>query len=141
MVFRVRDPFEALLGLQEVVESAFHPHRFAGRARGARAFPLVNVFDDRGDFVVVAELPGVRKEDLDIEVHGDTVRIRGKKAVAEDESAKVLRRERAAGRFDRTVTLPDEVDTDKVSAEYRDGVLTLRLPRAASAGPRAITVN
>jgi HSP20 family protein len=141
MVMRVRDPFDALLGLQEVVESAFRPHWLAGPRSGARAFPLVNVFDDRGDFVVVAELPGVPKEDLDIEVHRDTVRIRGKKTVARDENATVHRRERVAGRFDRTVTLPDEIDADRVSAEYRDGVLTLRLPRAASAKPRTIAVN
>jgi HSP20 family protein len=107
----------------------------------ARAFPLVNVFDDRADFVVMAELPGVRREDLEIEVHGDTVRIRGKKTVAYDENASVHRRERVAGRFDGAVTLPDEVDADKVSGEYRDGVLTLRLPHVASAKPRKITVN
>jgi HSP20 family protein len=102
---------------------------------------LINVFNDGDDFVVVAELPGVKKEDLDIQVRGETVRIQGKKTIAYDENASVHRRERAAGQFDRTLTLPDDVDAQKVSAEYRDGVLTLRLPRAESAKPRTVTIN
>ncbi len=69
------------------------------------------------------------------------MRIQGKKSDRHDESASVHRRERAAGQFDRTVTLPDEVDAAKVAAEYRDGVLTLRLPRAESAKPRTVTIN
>jgi HSP20 family protein len=114
---------------------------FGSRTSGSGAFPLINVFNDSDDFVVVAELPGVKKEDLDIQVRGDMVRIRGKKTVSYDENASVHRRERAAGEFDRTVTLPDQIDADKVAAEHRDGVLTLRLPRAESAKPRTVTIN
>ena len=86
-------------------------------------------------------MPGVKKEDLDIQVRGDTLRIQGKKTIAYDDGASVHRRERAAGQFDRTLTLPAEVDAAKVAAEYRDGVLTLRLPRAESAKPRTVTIN
>jgi len=114
---------------------------FGSRTSGSGAFPLVNVFNDGEDFVLVAELPGVKKEDLDIQVRGDTLRIQGKKAISYDDGASVHRRERAAGQFDRTLTLPAEVDAAKVAAEYRDGVLTLRLPRAESAKPRTVTIN
>ena len=114
---------------------------FGSRTSGSGAFPLLNVFTDGDDFVVEAELPGVRKEDLDVQVRGDTLRIQGKKTIAHDESASIHRRERAAGQFDRTVTLPDEIDAAKVSADYRDGVLRLRLPRAESAKPRTVTIN
>lgn len=141
MVIRVRDPFETLLGLQRAMDNVMRSDWFGSRTTGSGAFPLINVFDDGGDFVVVAELPGVKKEDLDIQVRGDTLRIQGKKTIAYDESASVHRRERAAGQFDRTLTLPDDIDTEKVSAEYRDGVLTLRLPRAASAKPRTVSIN
>ena len=72
---------------------------------------------------------------------GATLRIRGKKSIAYDEKASIHRRERSAGEFDRTLTLPDDVDAAKVSAQYRDGVLTLRLPRAESAKPRTVTIN
>ena len=99
------------------------------------------MFTDGDDFVVEAELPGVKKEDLGVQVRGDTLRIQGKKTIAHDENASIHRRERAAGQFDRTVTLPAEIDSARVSAEYRDGVLTLRLPQAESAKPRTVNIN
>ena len=141
MVIRVRDPFDTLLGLQRAMESVMGSDWFGTRTSGSGAFPLINVFNDGDDFVVVAELPGVKKEDLDIQVRGDTVRIRGKKSIAYDAKASIHRRERSAGDFDRTLSLPDDVDAAKVSADYRDGVLTLRLPRAESAKPRTVTIN
>ncbi len=141
MVIRVRDPFETLLGLQRAMESVMRSDWFGTRTSGSGALPLINVFSDGDDFIVVSELPGVRKEDLDIQVRGDTLRIRGKKTIAYDEKASIHRRERSAGEFDRTLSLPDDVDAAKVSAEYRDGVLTLRLPRAESAKPRTVTID
>jgi HSP20 family protein len=114
---------------------------FGSRTTGSGAFPLLNVFTSGDDFVVEAELPGVKKEDLDVQVRGDMLRIQGKKTVAYDENASIHRRERAAGQFDRTVTLPDDIDSAKVSAEFRDGVLRLHLPRAESAKPRTVTIN
>lgn len=141
MVIRVRDPFAALLGLQRAMDGVMGSDWFGSRTTGTGAFPLINVFNDGEDFVLVAELPGVKKEDLDIQVRGDTLRIQGKKTISYDDGASVHRRERAAGQFDRTLTLPAEVDPAKVAAEYRDGVLTLRLPRAESAKPRTVTIN
>jgi len=141
MVIRVRDPFATLLGLQRAMDGVMGSDWFGSRTSGSGVFPLVNVFSDGEDFVLVAELPGVKKEDLDIQVRGDTLRIQGKKTIAHDEAASVHRRERSAGQFDRTLTLPAELDATKVSAQYRDGVLTLRLPRAESAKPRTVTIN
>ena len=141
MVIRIRDPFATLLGLQLSMESVMGSDWFGSRTSGSGAFPLLNVFTDGDDFVVEAELPGVKKEDLDVQVRGDTLRIQGKKTIAHDENASIHRRERAAGHFDRTVTLPDEIDSAKVSADYRDGVLRLRLPRAESAKPRTVSIN
>jgi HSP20 family protein len=141
MVIRVRDPFATLLGLQRAMDSVMGSDWFGSRTSGSGSFPLINVFNDGEDFVVVAELPGVKKEDLDVQVRGDTLRIQGQKTIAYDENASVHRRERATGQFDRTLTLPDDVDAAKVSADYRDGVLTLRLPRAESAKPRNVTIN
>lgn len=141
MVIRMRDPFSTLLNLQRAMDSVMGSDWFGTRTSGAGAFPLVNVFSDGEDYVLVAELPGVKKEDLDIQVVGDTLRIQGKKTIAYADGASIHRRERSAGQFDRTLTLPAELDAAKVTAEYRDGVLTLRLPRAASAKPRTVTIN
>jgi HSP20 family protein len=141
MVIRMRDPFAALLGLQRAMDGVMGNDWFGSRTTGSGTFPPVNVFTEGEDYVLVAELPGVRKEDLDVEVRGDTVRIHGNKVIADDESASVHRRERLAGQFDRTLTLPTEIDAAKVVAEYRDGLLTLRLPRAESAKPRSVAIN
>ena len=114
---------------------------FGSRTSGSGVFPHLNVFTSGDDFVVEAELPGVKKQDLDVQVRGDTLRIQGKKTIAYDEYASIHRRERTAGQFDRTVTLPDEIDSARVSADFRDGVLTLRLPRAESAKARTVAIN
>lgn len=141
MVIRMRDPFATLLGLQRAMDGVMGGDWFGTRTSGAGAYPLVNVFSDGDDYVLVAELPGVKKEDLDIQVVGDTLRLQGKKTIAHEPGASVHRRERSAGEFDRTLTLPTEIDAANVTAEYRDGVLTLRLPRAASAKPRSVVIN
>jgi HSP20 family protein len=83
----------------------------------------------------------VKKEDLDIQVKGAAVRIHGKKTVEYADEASVHRRERVGGEFDRTLTLPAQIDAAKVTADYRDGVLTLKLPRAESERPRSVTIN
>jgi HSP20 family protein len=141
MVIRMRDPFAALVGLQRAMDSVMSNDWFGTRTTGSGTFPAVNVFSEGEDYVLVAELPGVRKEDLGVEVRGDTLRIQGKKTIAYDESASVHRRERLAGQFDRTLTLPTDIDGAKVTAEYRDGLLTLRLPRAEHAKPRTVAIN
>jgi HSP20 family protein len=91
--------------------------------------------------VVVTELPGANKADLDIQVKGNTIRIAGTKAVGFPEKSGVHRRERLAGRFDRAVTLPVEVDANQVKAEYHDGILALYLPRAEHDKPRSIKLS
>jgi len=91
--------------------------------------------------VLIAEVPGVSKSDLDLQVKGRTIRLSGTKAVKHGEKASLHRRERLAGRFDRSVNLPVEIDPDGVKAEYRDGILALSLPRAERDKPRSIKIG
>jgi HSP20 family protein len=137
----MRDPFATLAAVQRAMDSVMGGDWLGTRTAGGGAYPPVNVFNEGEDFVVVAELPGVRKEDLDVQVRGDTLRIKGKKTVGYEPKASVHRREREAGEFDRTLTLPAQLDAAKVAAEYRDGVLTVRLPRAESERPRSVAIN
>lgn len=141
MVVRMRDPFATLAAVQRAMDSVMGGDWLGTRTAGSGAYPPVSVFNEGEDFVVVAELPGVRKEDLDVQVRGDTLRIKGKKTVAHEDKASVHRREREAGEFDRTLTLPAQLDAAKVAADYRDGVLTVRLPRAESERPRSVAIN
>ena len=141
MVVRMRDPFATLAAVQRAMENVMGADWLGARTAGGGVYPPVSVFNDGEDFVVVAELPGVRKQDLDVQVRGDTLRIKGKKTVAYEDKASVHRREREAGEFDRTLTLPAQLDAAKVAADYRDGVLTVRLPRAESERPRSVAIN
>lgn len=110
--------------------------------RTAGVFPLVNLTEDVDQFYLRAELPGVHVTDLDISVTGDTVTITGERKIAEEgEDATYHRREREAGRFSRTVTIPDLVDTSKIEAQCKNGVLTITLPKAEESKPRQIAVK
>jgi HSP20 family protein len=91
--------------------------------------------------MVVLSLSIVTKDDLQLEAKNNTIRISGRKEIAYSESASVHRRERHSGTFDRTLTVPIQVDADRVKAEYRDGVLALFIPRAESDKPRTISIN
>lgn len=137
----MRDPFATLLSVQRGLDAAMRSDWFGSGVTGAGAYPPINVLRRGDDFVITAELPGVRKEDLDIQVKGNQVRIQGTKAVTVAEEASVHRRERSGARFDRTLQLPAQIDADKASADYRDGVLTLTLPRAESDKPRSVAIN
>jgi len=92
------------------------------------------------DFVIITELPGVKASDLDIKVTGNAIRIAGIKTVDYTEKASRHRRERMAGSFDRTITIPVEIDPERVKAELRDGVLALYLARAERDKPKSIKV-
>lgn len=135
------DPFETLVNLQQALDAFRDSAWLEAGPSGHGPYPPLNVFRKGDDFVVITELPGLKKSDLDIEVKGNTLRIAGQKALAYDEKASVHRRERLEGRFDRTVTIPAEIDAEKVQAEYHDGILALYLPRAERDKPRSIKIN
>jgi HSP20 family protein len=92
--------------------------------------PSVDIYEEKGEVVVKAELPGINKEDLDVTVTEDTITIAGeKKKEAEIKKADYYRWECSFGSFNRTFTLPAEVQTDKVKTKFRDGILEIRLPK------------
>jgi len=104
--------------------------------------PPIDVHEDRDYLVLKAELPGMKKEDIDISLHGDVLALSGeRKEEASFEKAGVYRAERFLGRFHRTVTLPVAVDGSKVQATYQDGILTVTLPKAEEAKPKQIEVK
>jgi HSP20 family protein len=106
-----------------------------------RAFPALNVWEEGDNFYVEAELPGVRHEDLDIQVVGNTLTLKGQRGGSAPEGVAYHRQERGTGEFVRVVRVPSEVNADKVEAELKDGVLRLTLPKAEVAKPRKIQVG
>jgi HSP20 family protein len=108
----------------------------------AGVFPLVNVTEDPDNYYVRAELPGVKTDELDISVTGETLTLSGERKLREEsEKASYHRREREAGSFSRVISLPARLEVDKVKARAEDGVLTVVLPKAESAKPRQIAVK
>jgi HSP20 family protein len=135
------DPFTTLLGLQDALQ-AFRTSGWlqSGPSSGG-SYPPVNIFRRGDDLVLIAEVPGINKSDLELQVKGRTIRLAGTKTVKYPENASLHRRERSTGRFDRSLTLPVEVDPDGVKAECHDGVLALFLPRAERDKARSISIS
>lgn len=104
--------------------------------------PALDVYEDKDQFVVKAELPGMKKADIQVTFHNGSLSIAGeRKSEHEGEEAGVCRTERYFGRFQRSVELPAGVAGDKVNAEYRDGILTITLPKAEEAKPKQVKVS
>jgi len=139
------DPFREAISLRDAMnsllqESFVRPGN--GMATGgATALPL-DVSETEHEYTVRASLPGIKPDDVQVTVHGDTLTIRGEsKAEEEKKGENWLLRERRSGSFQRSVTLASPVDADKAQAQYDHGVLTLRLPKAESARPKQIKVG
>jgi HSP20 family protein len=139
MVFA--DPFETLFNFQQALDTFRRSGWLESGPSGSGSYPPVNVFRKGDDFVIITEVPGVKKADLNIQVKGNTIRIAGNKPVKYPEKASVHRRERLAGYFDRAVTLPVHVEAEQVNAECRNGILAVFLPRAEREKPKSIKVT
>ncbi|MGA3142759.1 MAG: Hsp20/alpha crystallin family protein [Verrucomicrobiota bacterium] len=104
--------------------------------------PALDVHEDKDNFVVQAELPGMKREEIDVTLHDGVLSISGeRKAEKKYEEAEVCRTERFFGKFQRTVTLSAPVAADKVKAQYKDGVLIITLPNTEAAKPKQIDEN
>ena len=141
MVVRFGDPFGALLDLQRALESRTASDWLRGSTAASGTFPPINMFQQGDNFVAIVELPGIDREQLNVEAKENRIRISGQKAVSYDEGVSLHRRERISGVFDRTLSVPVRIDADKMRAEYRDGILALFIPRAESDRPKAISIN
>src|ERR1700758_2941084 len=108
------DPFDALSSFQQTLDAFRTSGWLDASLSGGGGYPPVNVFRKGDDFIIIAEIPGVKKSDLDVQVKGRTIRLAGEKKVEFPEKAAVHRRERLAGRFDRALTLPVEINPEGV---------------------------
>ena len=107
----------------------------------AGVFPAINVTQDRENYFVRAELPGVKADQLEITAVERTLRIAGKRAAPEQAGVSYHRKERVDGEFNRSVTLPGDFDSERIDARFVHGVLTVKLPKPERAKPRQISVK
>ena len=140
--WRFRSPLEELYRMRQQMEQLLESAAAPQQREAAGVLPLINLTEGKDNYYVRAELPGVRGDDLDIQVTANNLAISGeRKIAAEEEGARYHRREREAGTFSRMIGLPGDVDTDKVDANLENGILTVVVPKAEIAKPKQITVN
>ena len=142
MLTRMTNEFAPLFRLHDEMNrwaEGFFADAPALRPYGA-AYPALNTWEDGDNAWVEAELPGLGLDDIEVLVNGGEVTINGERKLGEPQGATWHRRERSHGHFSRTLTLPWDVDADKVHATLRDGVLTVQLPKAETAKPRKVKV-
>jgi HSP20 family protein len=144
----VRDPMLDLLYLLERRMGRIFNEPFRGfeltpvDAAPAAWVPLVDIFEENDRIRLVAEVPGVKPEDLKISVEGNLLTIKGaKEQVAEEKAEKVHRYEREYGTFSRTFTLPATVEPEKIKAAHENGVLTVTLPKVEAAKPHLVKIE
>lgn len=125
-----------LTGLQHELEQLFNVQEQHAWA------PVLDVQEDKDNFRVRVELPGLKREDITVSIEDGTLVISGeRKTETADEGTEVHRQERYYGKFSRALTLPSAVAADQVKAVYKDGILTVTLPKAEEAKPKTITVS
>jgi HSP20 family protein len=140
-------PMGNLYAFQNEMNCMFNEFFHSGTGEEARSristwTPSVDIYETDDALVIKAELPGVSKDDVNVEVHQNTLTLRGqRKHEAEVKQDKYHRVERSYGTFQRSFVLPTMVDQEKVQATFKDGVLELHLPRLESAKPRRIAIN
>jgi HSP20 family protein len=135
--------FERLTNMRDELDRVFEsPFASFFRPLGSlnRWNPAVDVYQDKDQFTVYAELPGLKKEEIEISLNGETLTIGGERK-HEANADQSFRTERFFGKFQRSLTLPVPVNTQKVSAVYRDGILKVVLPKAEEAKPKQIPVS
>ena len=143
------DPFRDLATLQDRIDRLFEDRQGRGQSfwgtgealEGAAWAPAVDIVETDNEIILKADLPGVDPKDVDIQVHDGTLTLRGERKFESDVNEDNFRRaERAYGSFVRSFTLPQTVDAEHVSAQYRNGVLELKLPKRPEAKPKQIKV-
>jgi HSP20 family protein len=139
---RLMTDFAPLMRLQDQMNRLFEgvfEDMPALRGYGA-TYPGVNLWEDGDNCYVEAELPGLSMDDIQVFVTGNELTISGERKMNEPQNASYHRRERATGQFSRMITLPWEIDQDKVEAKLHDGVLTIKLAKAESAKAKKVKI-
>lgn len=139
------DPFRSVSTLQEQVNRLFQDSFFRTRADESSLSawtPSVDIYEDGDQLVIKADLPDVNEKDIDIRIENNTLSIRGERKFEKKVSEEnYLRVERAYGAFSRSFALPNTVNAEHINAEYRNGVLTITLPKREESKPRQIKVT
>ena len=131
----LRDDLDTLLELPFLTGGGRQSQLFSGWT------PALDLYQNNDNVVAIVELPGMRKEEIEISLQDGMLTIAGERKAEGDQDNGATRTERFTGKFRRSITLPSRVDANKVTATYKDGILTVTLPKAEEAKPKQIQVN
>lgn len=135
------DPFRDLTSLRDEMNRLFNRTVGEGVSSGSAWTPAVDIFDTEEAIVLRAELPGLSTEDIEIEIDDNVLTLKGERRFQEAvDEGRFYRLERAYGHFQRSVTLPQGVKADEISADFENGVLSVRVPKADEVKPRKIAI-
>jgi len=135
--------FDQLTNIRDEINRLFESPLENGSSGAFNAWaPALDVYEDNENIIVRAELPGMKKEGIDISLHDNVITVSGeRKSEKKYEGGKASREERFFGRFTRSIGLPKQVNANGVKASYKDGLLTVTLPKAEEAKPRQIQIQ
>ncbi|HAX97321.1 MAG TPA: hypothetical protein DCY12_00115 [Candidatus Atribacteria bacterium] len=138
------DPFRDLTLLQDRINRLFDDSMVRQERQSSPNeawVPMVDITEDENEIVLWADLPGVSQKEVDIIINGDQLTLKGEKKLDQTNQRKYLRRERLVGPFSRTFQLNLPVETEKISAVYRNGVLEIHLPKPAESKPQKVSIQ
>ena len=140
--WRLRSPFEELDRMKRQMDRLLEDARVPYQGAQAGVFPLINLTENKDNYILRAELPGVQADEIDIQATANNIAISGERKIdSEEEGARYHRREREAGKFSRMIGLPGDINSDKVDAKLENGILTIVVSKAEAAKPKQITVK
>jgi HSP20 family protein len=141
------DPLRDMVSLREAMDRLFaesfvSPRSWSAPTEEGVATLALDVFEDDNDVTVQASVPGVKPEDIELSITGDVLTIKGEtREQKEERQGDYHVRERRCGAFQRSITLPAQIDADKADAKFKDGVLTLTLPKREEVKPKTIKIK
>ncbi|MDG5813561.1 Hsp20/alpha crystallin family protein [Chitinispirillales bacterium ANBcel5] len=134
-----RDPFRELERIRGEMDRMFSRVPFFGSTQSQ--FPLVNLYENADTITILAEVPGVKKEEIDINMQESYLILTGKRETPSYGRAEILRKEQPEGSFEKRIRIPVAIKHDQIKASYKDGVLSITLPKSEEAKPKQITIE
>jgi len=135
------DPFRDLSVLQDRINRIFSEHSRAEEPGSRTWAPVVDILETPSDLIVRAEIPGAKREEIDVEVTAESLTIRGERKFDTENKDQYLRVERPYGPFQRSFSIGVPVQADKVKATYKDGILEIVVPKAEEVKPKKIQID
>lgn len=140
-MFGISSALDTLLALQEAVEAARTADYFGLSTTSRGSYPSINLFQDGDNTILMAEVPGMKKEEIQVQIKDNLITLSGERKTEFPEKASVHRMERRGIKFNRTMKLPVRVDINKVSADYQNGILKIVMPRLEEDKPKMINIQ